>query len=60
MRVLLDHAAEHDYGVGAFNVNNMEQIQAIMMAAKPRPTARSSSRPAAGPVPSPTTITCAT
>ncbi len=33
MRVLLDHAAEHDYGVGAFNVNNMEQIQAIMMAA---------------------------
>lgn len=34
MRVLLDHAAEHDYGVGAFNVNNMEQIQAIMMAAE--------------------------
>jgi fructose-bisphosphate aldolase class II len=33
MRVLLDHAAEHDYGVGAFNVNSMEQIQAIMMAA---------------------------
>jgi fructose-bisphosphate aldolase class II len=33
MRVLLDHAAENDYGVGAFNVNNMEQIQAIMMAA---------------------------
>ena len=33
MRVLLDHAAEHGYGVGAFNVNNMEQIQAIMMAA---------------------------
>jgi len=34
MRVLLDHAAENDYGVGAFNVNNMEQIQAIMMAAR--------------------------
>jgi len=34
MRVLLDHAAEHGYGVGAFNVNNMEQIQAIMMAAE--------------------------
>ncbi len=34
MRVLLDHAAEHDYGVGAFNVNNMEQIQAIMQAAE--------------------------
>ena len=33
MRVLLDHAAENDYGVGAFNVNNMEQIQSIMMAA---------------------------
>jgi fructose-bisphosphate aldolase class II len=34
MRVLLDHAAEHGYGVGAFNVNNMEQIQAIMAAAE--------------------------
>ena len=33
MRVMLDHAAENDYGVGAFNVNNMEQIQSIMMAA---------------------------
>ncbi|MFT5234442.1 MAG: fructose-bisphosphate aldolase class II [Candidatus Krumholzibacteriia bacterium] len=33
MRALLDHAAENDYGVGAFNVNNMEQIQSIMMAA---------------------------
>ncbi|MBU8870770.1 MAG: fructose-bisphosphate aldolase class II [Gemmatimonadales bacterium] len=33
MRVMLDHAAENGYGVGAFNVNNMEQIQAIMMAA---------------------------
>jgi len=34
MRALLDHAAENDYGVGAFNVNNMEQIQAIMTAAR--------------------------
>jgi fructose-bisphosphate aldolase class II len=34
MRTLLDHAAENDYGVAAFNVNNMEQIQAIMMAAR--------------------------
>jgi fructose-bisphosphate aldolase class II len=34
MRKLLDHAAEHGYGVGAFNVNNMEQIQSIMEAAK--------------------------
>ena len=33
MRVLLDHAAENDYGLAAFNVNNMEQIQAIMAAA---------------------------
>jgi fructose-bisphosphate aldolase, class II len=34
MRLLLDHAAEHGYGIPAYNVNNMEQIQAIMMAAK--------------------------
>ena len=34
MRLLLDHAAEHDYGLAAFNVNNMEQIQAILEAAK--------------------------
>jgi len=33
MRQLLDHAAEHGYGVPAFNVNNLEQIQAIMQAA---------------------------
>ena len=33
MRILLDHAAENGYGVAALNVNNMEQIQAIMMAA---------------------------
>ena len=33
MRQLLDHAAEHSYGIPAFNVNNMEQIQAIMQAA---------------------------
>ena len=33
MRLLLDHAAENDYGLAAFNVNNMEQIQAIMEAA---------------------------
>jgi len=34
MRILLDHAAENDYGLAAFNVNHMEQIQAIMMAAR--------------------------
>jgi fructose-bisphosphate aldolase class II len=32
--LLLDHAAENDYGLAAFNVNNMEQIQAIMEAAR--------------------------
>ncbi len=34
LRQLLDHAAEHDYGLPAFNVNNMEQIQAIMQGAE--------------------------
>ena len=34
LRQLLDHAAEHDYGVPAFNINNMEQVLAIMEAAK--------------------------
>ncbi|MDE2364926.1 MAG: fructose-bisphosphate aldolase class II [Hyphomicrobiales bacterium] len=33
MRQLLDHAAEHGYGVPAFNINNMEQALAIMVAA---------------------------
>ncbi len=34
LRQLLDHAAEYGYGVPAFNINNLEQIQAIMRAAK--------------------------
>lgn len=34
LRQLLDHAAEFGYGVPAFNVNNLEQVQAIMMAAE--------------------------
>ena len=34
LRQLLDHAAEHNYGVPAFNINNMEQGLAIMEAAK--------------------------
>ncbi len=34
MRELLDHAAEHAYGIPAFNVNNLEQVQAVMEAAK--------------------------
>ncbi|MEE9273204.1 MAG: class II fructose-bisphosphate aldolase [Robiginitomaculum sp.] len=34
LRQLLDHAAEYGYGVPAFNINNMEQVLAIMKAAK--------------------------
>lgn len=33
MRQLLDHAAENGYGIPAFNVNNVEQVQAVMSAA---------------------------
>jgi len=33
MRELLDHAAVNGYGIPAFNVNNLEQVQAVMMAA---------------------------
>ena len=40
MRQLLDEAAKGGYGVGAFNVNNMEQIQAIMEAARETQVAR--------------------
>jgi fructose-bisphosphate aldolase class II len=47
LRQLLDHAAENDYGVPAFNINNMEQALAIMDA--------SSSRPRAARAPTPTT-----
>lgn len=54
MRQMLDHAAEFGYGVPAFNVNNLEQMRAIMEAAdktdspvivRPRPA------PANTPVP---------
>jgi fructose-bisphosphate aldolase class II len=34
MRQLLDHAAEHRYGIPAFNVNNLEQVKAVMTAAE--------------------------
>ncbi len=34
LRQLLDHAAEHAYGVPAFNINNMEQLLGIMAAAR--------------------------
>ena len=33
MRQMLDHAAENDYGIPAFNVNNLEQMRAVMEAA---------------------------
>ena len=33
MRQLLDHAADNQYGIPAFNVNNLEQVQAVMQAA---------------------------
>ena len=33
MRQMLDHAAEFEYGIPAFNVNNLEQVRAIMQAA---------------------------
>ena len=33
LKHVLDHAAENNYGIPAFNVNNMEQIQSIMEAA---------------------------
>ncbi len=34
MRELLDHAADNGYGIPAFNVNNLEQVQAVMTAAQ--------------------------
>jgi len=34
LRLLLDHAAEHGYGIPAFNVNNLEQIHSILRAAE--------------------------
>ena len=33
MRQLLDHAAVNGYGIPAYNVNNLEQVQAVMAAA---------------------------
>ena len=35
MRQLLDHAAEHDYGVPAFNVNNLEQMLSLIHISEP-------------------------
>ncbi|ABB57473.1 class II fructose-bisphosphate aldolase [Synechococcus elongatus] len=33
LRLMLDHAAENEYGIPAFNVNNLEQVQSILQAA---------------------------
>ena len=40
LRQVLDEAAKGGYGVGAFNVNNMEQLQGIVGAARGGPGAR--------------------
>ena len=45
----LKEAEKGGYGVGAFNVNNMEQIQGIMKAAREASTPPSSSRPVGAP-----------
>ena len=55
MRQLLDHAAEHDYG-SAFNVNNLEQMRAIMEGAQQTDSpvivqASAGARKYAGPTP---------
>ena len=34
MRQILDHAAENNYGVPAFNINDMEQVIAVLQAAR--------------------------
>ena len=43
MRELLDHAAANGYGIPAFNVNNLEQVQAVMAARANTPAKHSSS-----------------
>jgi hypothetical protein len=43
MRELLDHAAVNGYGIPAFNVNNLEQVQAVMTAPPPTRSAPRSS-----------------
>ena len=49
LRQLLDHAAENGYAVPAFNINNMEQIRAIMLAALLVPARAATSARAGGP-----------
>jgi len=59
MRELLDHAAENGYGIPAFNVNNLEQVQAVMEAAR-ETGAPSSCRPAPGPASTPASLSSST
>ena len=49
MRELLDHAAINGYGIPAFNVNNLEQVQAVMAAADEVGAPPSSCKPALAP-----------
>ena len=41
MRQILDHAAENGYGVPAFNINDMEQVLAVLQAASIAPSNKS-------------------
>lgn len=59
MRQMLDHAAEFGYGVPAFNVNNLEQMRAIMEAAD-KTDSRLSSRPPLALANTPVLPSCAT
>ena len=53
MRELLDHAATHNYAIPAFNVNNLEQVQAVMDRRRGESARRSSCRPAPAPASTP-------
>ena len=59
MRQLLDHAAEYGYGIPAFNVNNLEQMRAIMEAAD-KPTLRLLFRHLQAHVSTPVPTSCVT
>lgn len=59
MRQLLDYAAENNFGMPAFNVNNMEQVHAIMQAAQECDSPVIMQVPPV-PVPMPASPSCAT
>ncbi len=60
LRQVLDEAAKGGYGVGAFNVNNMEQLQGIVGAAQEMQVARDRPGLARARSPTPGRTTCAT